>query len=262
MAYLLLADDKAYSWRRYAAAVGVNGNRPRGATTELKPWVADPSWHPARRGAFECYRDMGAERSTAKVARALGKSKTLMDRWSGQDGWPARAGAWDAELDLRRREEFAAATVDVSRDQAETAAKIRLGVDAFAQSFLADLEVYCERGEDPFADLTPSQKLAKLGAAARALQHAQQVERLARGLSTENVAGHAGTWPIPPEIERKSVEELEAYPHVGSVVAPGAEAVLHGLAGEPIVARPEPRFEASRGRRATRPATVALDETR
>jgi hypothetical protein len=68
---------------------------------------------------------MGAERSTAKVARALGKSKTLMDRWSGQDGWPARASAWDAELDVRRREEFAAATVAVSREQTETAARIR-----------------------------------------------------------------------------------------------------------------------------------------
>jgi uncharacterized heparinase superfamily protein len=155
--------------------VGVNGHRPQRATAELEPWEADPSWHPARRRAFECYRDMGAERSTAKVARALGKSKTLMDRWPGQDGWPERAGAWDAELDARRREEFAAATVEVSRGQAETAARIRLGVDGFARSFLDELAAYRERGEDPFADLTPSQKLAKMGAAARALQSAQQV---------------------------------------------------------------------------------------
>ena len=150
---------------------------------------------------------MGAERSTAKVARALGKSKTLMDRWSGQGGWPARAGAWDAGLDLRRREEFAAATVDASREQAETAARIRLGVDAFARSFPDELARYRERGEDPFSDLSPSQKLAKLGVAARALQHAQQVERLARGLPTE----HARGAPIPPDIAHKSVDELQAY---------------------------------------------------
>jgi hypothetical protein len=75
-----------------------------------------------------------------------------------------------------------AATVAVSREQAETAARIRLGVDAFARSFLDELARYRERGEDPFSDLTPSQKLAKLGPAARALQHAQQVKRLARGL--------------------------------------------------------------------------------
>jgi hypothetical protein len=30
-------------------------------------------------------------------------------------------------------------------------------------------------------------------------------------LSTENVGGYPGTGPIPAEIERKSVEELEAY---------------------------------------------------
>jgi hypothetical protein len=151
------------------------------------------------------------ERSYAKVARALRKSTTLLRRWSHEDGWPERCAAWDAELDLRRREEFAAATVDASRGQAETAARIRLGVDAFARSFLDELARYRERGEDPFADLTPSQKLTKLGAASRALQHAQQVERLARGLSTENVGGRAGEALIPPEIERKSMDELQVY---------------------------------------------------
>ena len=33
---------------------------------------------------FSCYRDMGPARSTAEVARALGRSKTLMDRWSAR----------------------------------------------------------------------------------------------------------------------------------------------------------------------------------
>jgi hypothetical protein len=151
------------------------------------------------------------ERSYPKVARALAKSTTLIKRWAAEDGWQDRVRAWDAEVDLRRREEFAAAAVDASREQAETAARIRLGIDAFARSFLDDLAGYRERGEDPFADLTPSQKLTKLSAAARALQHAQQVERLARGLSTENGGGHAGGVPIPPEVARMSMDELEDY---------------------------------------------------
>jgi hypothetical protein len=127
-------------------------------------------------------------------------------RWAAEDGWQERVRAWDAELDARRREEFAAATVDASRQQAETAARIRLGVDAFARSFLDELARCRERGEDPFADLTPSQKFAKLGGAARALQHAQQVERLARGLSTDSIDG--GAVAIPPHIERMSEQEL------------------------------------------------------
>ena len=191
--------------------MGENGHWNRRALANLEPWEADPRWHPARRKAFEAYRDMGAERSVRKVARALHKSVALVGRWSSEDGWPERAAAWDAELDARRREEFAAATVDASREQAEAAARIRLAVDAFAQSFLNDLARYRERGEDPFSDLAPSQKLAKLGVAARALQHAQQVERLARGLPTEHVGGHGGDTLIPPEIARKSVDELQAY---------------------------------------------------
>jgi hypothetical protein len=53
--------------------------------------------------AFRAYRDMGSGRSTAKVARQLGKSKTLMDRWSSRWSWSARAAAYDAYLDGERR---------------------------------------------------------------------------------------------------------------------------------------------------------------
>jgi hypothetical protein len=168
---------------------------------DLDPWEADPRWHPARREAFVTFRDM-SERSYPKVARALAKSTTLIKRWAAEDGWQERVRAWDAEIDQRRREEFAAPRL-TRRAQAETAARIRLVVDAFARYFMDELAVYRERGEDPFADLTPSQKL---GAAARALQHAQQVERLARGVSTENAGGRAGEGLIPQDIERKSVE--------------------------------------------------------
>lgn len=41
------------------------------------------------------YAEMGAQRSTAKVAQKLGKSKTLMDRWSERHGWAATARQWD-----------------------------------------------------------------------------------------------------------------------------------------------------------------------
>jgi len=49
--------------------------------------------------AFVVYRDLGAERSTAAVARSLGRSKTLIDRWSSRHGWVARARARDDEID-------------------------------------------------------------------------------------------------------------------------------------------------------------------
>jgi hypothetical protein len=43
--------------------------------------------------------------------------------------------------------------------------------------------------------------------AGRAFAQVVQVERLARGLSTEN----GGQPLVPPEVERKSTEELRAY---------------------------------------------------
>lgn len=54
--------------------------------------------------AFTRYRDMGPARSTAKVARELGKSKALMDRWSSRHEWVDRAAALDARDDQIRLE--------------------------------------------------------------------------------------------------------------------------------------------------------------
>lgn len=51
--------------------------------------------------AFEAkrkYLEMGVSRSCAKVGQALGKSKTLMDRWAAQWHWVATAEDWDNHL--------------------------------------------------------------------------------------------------------------------------------------------------------------------
>jgi hypothetical protein len=149
-------------------------------------------------------------RSVRKVARALNKSASLIGRWSAEGNWPERAESWDAECDRRRRAEFMEATVDASRCRRRSRPGSE-GVDAFARSLLDQVAEYRERGEDSFADLTPSPKLTKMGAAARALQSAQQVERLARGVSTDNVGGYDGGPLVPSEIERKTTAELEAY---------------------------------------------------
>lgn len=55
--------------------------------------------------AFSIYRDMGIQRGIRKVAQELGKSETLMSRWSSQYNWVERAAAWDAEQDRIMREE-------------------------------------------------------------------------------------------------------------------------------------------------------------
>jgi hypothetical protein len=63
---------------------------------ERRKGETGPAWE-----AFLTYREMGLSRSAAKVAKALGKSATLMNRWSSAHGWVERAAAWDTHLDQR-----------------------------------------------------------------------------------------------------------------------------------------------------------------
>lgn len=67
--------------------------------------------------AFVRYRDLGPERSLAKVARELGKSTTLVERWSARDHWVARVEAWDVEQDRLWRAQQLASRREVGRRQ-------------------------------------------------------------------------------------------------------------------------------------------------
>jgi hypothetical protein len=49
--------------------------------------------------AFVTYRDLGAERSLDAVGGKLGKSGSLVSRWSGRWDWVSRAAAYDAHME-------------------------------------------------------------------------------------------------------------------------------------------------------------------
>lgn len=67
------------------------------------PWErndkeTDPAWE-----AFQIYRDMETKRTLGKVARQLGKSAKLIEKWSRTHNWRERCKAWDRhEDDIRR----------------------------------------------------------------------------------------------------------------------------------------------------------------
>lgn len=63
------------------------------------PWEKQPSESDPAFAAFVAYRDLGLLRSTAKAAKAIGKSKRLIDGWSSKNSWRIRVSAWDAEVD-------------------------------------------------------------------------------------------------------------------------------------------------------------------
>jgi hypothetical protein len=65
-------------------------------TEDLKPWDRQPGETSKAYGAFVTYRDMGPERSLERVAHTLGKSTTIMSRWSAAHNWVSRTAAWDS----------------------------------------------------------------------------------------------------------------------------------------------------------------------
>lgn len=73
-------------------------------TNTPKPWERQEGEGPKPFEAFCVYRDMGIERSLAKVGTQLGKSTALMERWSAKYDWVKRAAAWDDEQERLERE--------------------------------------------------------------------------------------------------------------------------------------------------------------
>ena len=69
-----------------------------------KPWERQPDETTKPFEAFCTYRDMGRERSLAKVAEKLSKSEQIMKRWSAKFSWVDRVTAWDDEQERIERE--------------------------------------------------------------------------------------------------------------------------------------------------------------
>lgn len=72
---------------------------------EIEPWERQEGETSKQFEAFVAYRDMGEERSLAKVAQKLSKTKPLMSRWSAANNWVERCAAWDREQDRILREQ-------------------------------------------------------------------------------------------------------------------------------------------------------------
>lgn len=81
------------------------------------------------------YCALGHARSTAKVGRQLGKSKTLMDRWSARWHWVARAAQWVAALAATAQRAHIDESVTIARQHAQNAAMERQVV-ALAKALL------------------------------------------------------------------------------------------------------------------------------
>ena len=162
--------------------------------------------------AFLAYLELGASRSNAKVGRQLGKSVSLMDRWSSTWRWGARTGEAESararELETRLRQ----STTEVAIRHLETGG--RLAALAFAQL----VEKYGERLADGgFAhELRPQDAVRLLAVAAdiarRAVGLGDRPEPISTHVATiedvrERLLARLMALRAAAEAEREPVEE-------------------------------------------------------
>jgi len=137
------------------------------------PGLMDPTKPLSRESAkafeaFCAYRDMGPGRSVAKVGHALGKSTTLMARWSGRWAWVARVATWDADT-----------AVKVAMAQQEEIVEMRSRHARISAAFLGKVV-------GGLAKLDPGE--LKPGELTRMFDVAMKAERTSRGASSETRA--------------------------------------------------------------------------
>lgn len=73
-----------------------------------QPWERQKGESAQAFEAFSLYLDLGTERSIRAVSQELGKSKTLIDRWSRTNSWVERCRAWDNHLQREAKKEAVA----------------------------------------------------------------------------------------------------------------------------------------------------------
>ena len=133
--------------------------------------------------AFAEYRDMGAERSLAKVAQKLGKSKPLMERWSSRWHWGIRVDAWDDEMDRRSCRELQKGIADMRKNHVDIAKAMLVKALQALQRI-------------PVDEMTP-QDIAKM------VDVAAKLERISRGEATERTEG---TQTIAGEVSFNAID--------------------------------------------------------
>ena len=156
--------------------------------------------------AFRCYLEMGPGRSLAKVGEALGKSKTLMDRWSSRWNWAERVREYEGEAVAAADDGLRDVIKERTRRQAEIA---QLHQEALA---LPSREVLRRlRDDEDLLRKLPLNTLISLSAsAARAHARVVHVERLALGISTDNVNVNDDRTQAEERAKRMDDDELDA----------------------------------------------------
>lgn len=176
-------------------------NNPVITTDPPKPWERQPNETPKAFDAFSVFRDLDPQtRSGVIVAERLGKSYSLMQKWSQKYGWVSRAAAYDEERDRVKREAE-------QKAQIEDIKKMRKRHTAVAVKMIDTAEAALN-AIDP-ADVKPAD-------VTRLMDIATKIERISRGDVGEVIeerhgesVGPAVTFYIPDNNRNNTGDEDE-----------------------------------------------------
>ena len=129
--------------------------------------------------AFRTYLELGPERSLATVAERVGKSKTMVERWSRRFDWPARVEAHAAHVADAERKAIEALAVERAVEWDKVHEAVKIAEWQRHKKLIALADEMIARWEKNKA------KCGTLEGIARVLELATKLGRLAAGMPTE-----------------------------------------------------------------------------
>lgn len=194
--------------------------KPRPLSPELDPWERQPGETEKGYRRFLQYRDQTPTRSMRRLAQDQGVTQGAINETAKRESWTARVAAWDRHL----RQEEDAAMIAARREAGRRHAA--LTSSHLAALALSTRELARRANEDPrILEGLPIEQLLRVEAAmARATPRLVVAERLALGMSTENVNVHDDR---EREISQASDQDLDAQLVAGGVG--GAMEFMDGL---------------------------------
>lgn len=111
------------------------------------PWTRRTDESAVAYEAFRTYLNQGTDRSTAHVAHALGKTKTIMDRWSSQHDWVERVRAYDVHMETAATDGYADELISVRKGQLQL-------LDRMTGHVSTLLDHYIAKGAEPSVRFT------------------------------------------------------------------------------------------------------------
>lgn len=172
-----------------------HGDLPVQAGYEAWEKLPKESWKAFE--AFALYRDLGVTRSIAKVAKLLGKSESLLGRWSANHRWGDRVSAYETRLARMR--------LDADESEVEQMRRRELAMSGLA----AAIAMRRLSGDSERPDVTPLHpNQLEPGDVARFMETSVRIGRLATGQPTDVIKGGLAIAPVEAQRIVRAIVDL------------------------------------------------------